>query len=153
VNEAGFWTKVRGAINDTPHARAHKLTDMFTAGTPDALYCIDGVTGVLELKYVPAWPVRDATLIEVGLTEAQRVWLEEWRGRAGGRAHVLLGVAKDWFLLELHEVPPAPAEGKLPRISRIALDAIRRQGRGATFKDLAGLLPATLAQQASPVVD
>jgi len=148
VNEAGLWRRVREAINSYPHAQARKLTDAFTAGTPDALYCVDGIAGVLELKYTE-WPKRAATLILIELTEEQRAWLEAWE-RAGGRAYVLLGVGKNWFLLRMEEIPLAPVPWKAPRVTREFLDGVLRSGRGGTFKDMNGLLPATLAQLPGP---
>jgi len=153
VNELGFWSKVRALFNAHPYALLKKLpAEGFGGkGTPDGLYVVDGgVTGLLEFKYEPAWPVRADTLVKVGLTTQQRAWLEEWCAKSG-RGHVLLGVAKDWFLLELHEVPPAVGDAE-PRISRVALDGIRRQYRGGTFKDLARL-PELLANLPAPVVD
>jgi len=142
VNESGFWDRARNAINEHPHGVAHKLTDMFTAGTPDALYCIEGHTGVLELKYVQVWPKRAETNVPVGLTENQRAWMLDWKEKGWGRAHVLLGVEKDWFLLEMEEIPLAPA----PRLHPMYLEGVRARGAGGTFKDLKGLLPALLAQ-------
>lgn len=144
MNESGFWTKVRGAINAHPRGIAHKLTDMFTAGTPDAFYCIHGQTGVLELKYVPKWPVRIVD-VEVKLTENQRAWMLDWIDRGSGTAHVLLGVEQDWFLLDVAEVPPAPSEEKAPRINMMYLEGVRARGDGGTFRDLKSLLPAVLA--------
>jgi len=144
MNEARFWDKVREAINAHPRGIAHKLTDMFTAGTPDALYCIDGRAGVLELKYVPKWPVRTDT-VEVAVTENQRAWLLDWQEKGRGRANVLLGVEHFWYLLDLDEIPPAPVEGKAPRLSVEYLDAVRAHGYGETMKLLKALLPLMLA--------
>jgi len=141
VNEAGFWTKIRGSINAHPHGVAHKLTDMFTAGTPDALYCIEGHTGVLELKYEPAWPKRSSTEVTVGLTENQRAWMLDWATKGWGTAWVLLGVAQEWFLLQIDEVPDYP----VPKIPRAYLEEVAARGYGGTFKDLKTVLPALLA--------
>jgi len=106
VNEAAFWTKVRGALHRPPRWVARKLTDAFTAGTPDAFYVIDGVVGFLELKYLQEWPVRPGTLVKVGdgVTVEQRRYLDMLRA-AGARAHVLLGVEREWFLLTPDQVP------------------------------------------------
>lgn len=106
MTEAGFWDRVRDALHRPPRSVARKLTDAFTAGTPDAFYVIDGVVGFLELKYTPAWPARAGTRVRVGhgLTVEQRRYLEMLRG-AGARAHVLLGVADRWFLLRPDQVP------------------------------------------------
>ncbi len=144
MNEASFWTKVRGAINAHPNGVAHKLTDMFTAGTPDALYCIRGHTGVLELKYVPKWPVRTGTEIAIELTENQRAWMLDWIGKGLGSGFVLLGVAQEWFLLGVDEVPDYP----VPRLPVQYLKGITARGYGGTFRDLKSMLPACLERLA-----
>lgn len=129
MNEAVFWTRVRTALHAPPRWVARKLTDAFTAGTPDAFYVIDGVVGFLELKYLKSWPVRAGTLVRIGdgVTVEQRRYLEMLRA-AGARAHVLLGVAQEWFLLQPDQVP---AENRIERWKLTAPDVPH-----GTFKDL-----------------
>lgn len=145
-NEGSFWTKVRNEFHKTPRQRLRRFTDNLGPGAPDGLYTANGVTGVLELKYLPRWPVRAGTKIKVGkdgLSEPQRMWLEDWEA-CGGRAHVLLGVDQEWFLLRLHEVPEDNY------ITRLALDAIRRDGRAGMMRDLKRL-SVVLTGQLEPV--
>lgn len=104
MDESGFWAKVAKAFNENG-ARARKLhAGMFEDGTPDGVYCVNGVTGFLELKYVPRRPVREKTPVLVRVTPTQGAWMEDWV-QAGGRAHVLLGVENEWFLLRLSDIP------------------------------------------------
>lgn len=137
MTEAWFWGRVRDAFNRRGGARLNKLpADGFAgAGIPDGLYCVDGAAGVIELKYVPRWPARESTPIRTGLTPAQVAWMSDWK-RAGGRAHVLLGVASEWFLLDV----PADHDA---RLSRLELDDCRRRGRSGAMHHL-GSLPALL---------
>lgn len=136
MNEAGFWAKVRAALHVPPRQVCRKLTDAFTAGTPDAFYVIDGVVGFLELKYVPAWPKRAGTTVKVGLTVEQRRYLEMLRA-AGARAHVLLGVARDVFLLAPDQIPADT--DRLSRIKLFSPDVPRPQ-----LRELAWVLAGTL---------
>lgn len=151
MNEARFWARVRKAIKAYPDSEAKKLSDAFTKGTADCVYGVNGVSGFLELKYTE-WPKRADTTIIVDVSEEQRNWLEDWC-RAHVRAQVLLGVGQDWFLIHTHEVPPALEPGKVPRMTRFQLQAIRQEGRAGTLKDLDTRLPALLAEQLESVLD
>ena len=62
-------------------------------GTPDVNY----VGGWIELKYLPAWPVKGGVLRIRHFTKQQRIWLER-RWGAGGNAYLLLQVGTDWML-------------------------------------------------------
>ena len=64
-------------------------------GTPDVNY----VGGWLELKQVDKWPVKEETPLRVEhFTQQQRIWLSR-RVRKGGRAYVLIQVAREYILL------------------------------------------------------
>jgi len=62
-------------------------------GTPDVNY----VEGWLELKWARRWPKRGGMLEMEHFTPQQRVWLTR-RWRAGGNAHLLLQVRREWLL-------------------------------------------------------
>ena len=65
-------------------------------GTPDLNY----LDGWLELKWARDWPKRDSTPLRMPhFTIQQRRWLAR-RQRAGGRAFVLLKVAREWLLFD-----------------------------------------------------
>lgn len=145
MNEATFWAKVRKAFNNRPHARARKLhAGMFDEGLPDAIYVVDGVQGLLELKYVPAWPAREATTVPCGLTVNQREWMADWVAHAG-RAHLLLGVAQEWFLFDV----PTSAD---VRYDRLAFQGQRAERRAGTLKGLKAL-PELMARLPGPALD
>lgn len=137
MNEAWFWKRTREAFKEHGRARLNKLpADGFAgAGVPDGMYCVEGVAGVLELKYAPKWPARASTTVLPGLTPAQREWLADWVA-VGGRAHVLMGVAREWFLMD---VPPSHDT----RYDRLWFEGLRHQGRAGMVKDINGL-PALL---------
>ena len=64
-------------------------------GTPD----INTVYGWLELKQLPAWPVRPDTPVGNGLLRpGQGPWLAR-RCAHGGAAWVLLRIGREWILL------------------------------------------------------
>ncbi len=64
-------------------------------GTPDVNY----VWGWIELKQVDNWPVNSHIPLRVPhFTPQQRIWLER-RVRRGGKAHVLIQVAREYILL------------------------------------------------------
>ena len=148
MNEARFWAKVREALNEPPFAMASKLSAEIIAGTPDCLWAIDGKMGLLELKYEPTMPKREKTKVTCAVTAEQRRFLDRVAA-TGNRAQVLLGIAKEWFLLEIHEVPEPDGPGA-PKVSRSTLDACRRQGRSGTLKELSNLR-AILSASPDPV--
>ncbi len=74
-------------------------------GRPDVLFNVplpqgSRLIGWMELKYDPAWPVRDTTLINIGLTEEQFRHLAIWERHTNDprSAVVLFGVGRDWWL-------------------------------------------------------
>jgi hypothetical protein len=100
MNEKAFWANhVRKALHQPPSSVAWKIQDMYNAGLPDVAYIIDGRTGFLELKRVPAWPKRASSLVPLAATREQRRQLLEGR-EAGGACFLLLSVGKEWFLLD-----------------------------------------------------
>ncbi len=63
-------------------------------GCPDVNY----VEGWIELKWLRAWPKREATPVTIDhFTRAQRRWLCK-RYMAGGNAWMLLQVQREWLL-------------------------------------------------------
>lgn len=66
-------------------------------GTPDIAY----VGGWIECKATNHWPVREENPVSLDhdLTKGQRIWQLTWQ-RAGGRAFVMLNIAREWLLFE-----------------------------------------------------
>lgn len=102
----GFWAKVvRPVLERPPESVANKVQDVHNKGLPDVDYCVRGVSGKLELKYVASWPVRATTQIKIDVSKEQRMQLRRWHN-AGGQCYVLLGVQRNWYLLPW-DVPEA----------------------------------------------
>lgn len=99
------------------------------AGLPDVAYCLEGQAGWLELKWIPRWPRRVATL-DLKLTPAQARWLEGYQA-ADGCAYVLLGVGEthEWLLF-------SNIGAVLGRVRRSALE-----GQAVARGSLGDLLP------------
>lgn len=66
-------------------------------GTPD----VNMITCWVELKQQDKWPVRETTPLKLDhdLTPQQRNWLYR-RAERGGRAYVLMQIARDYILLD-----------------------------------------------------
>lgn len=150
-NEGAFWGKVREALHKPPVSLCRKLTDAFTAGTPDAWYAVDGRVGFLELKYLPAWPAKDTTLVSLGhgVTLEQRRYLD-MLVQGNVPAHVLLGVGKQLFLLTVPVVNWVYEKGDEPgRVTRLWLETLGNVTRIANLSALVAALRT--AHQAFPL--
>lgn len=81
-------------------------------GTPDVNY----VGGWIELKQHDKWPAKPETPLRLPhFTPQQKIWLSR-RIRKGGRAFVLLQVARDYLLLDgqvASEILGEATEGEL----------------------------------------
>jgi hypothetical protein len=84
-----------------PVLEAHRLDpkrveNAVALGMPDVNY----IEGWIELKYVADWPKREETPLRLGhFTPQQRVWLYR-RWVLGGKAFLLLRVAKEFLLFD-----------------------------------------------------
>lgn len=136
MSEAAFWRRVRTTLHAPPTRVCRKLTDAYTAGTPDCYYVIDGRVGFLELKYRPRWPARPSTPVRPGVTVEQHRYLELLAG-ARAPAHVLLGIGRDFWAL-VHPTGLTP-DGAYDAA------ALRRGRYGAVGRRLAELV-TTLAR-------
>lgn len=66
------------------------------AGTPD----VNCSTCWIELKALPAAPVKDTTPVRVPhFTQQQKIWLLK-RCLSGGRADLLIMIGREWILLD-----------------------------------------------------
>lgn len=69
---------------------------LIPSGFPDVSF----INGLIELKYLPEWPVREATPVRVDhFTRDQRAFLLK-RWRAGRNAWLLLQVEDIWMLFD-----------------------------------------------------
>lgn len=96
-NEAAFWGALRKRL-EAAGWLAWKIPAELRTGLPDTFIAKDSLAAWVELKYVPAWPVRPTTPVTAAVTPEQSAHLTALR-EAGVPAYVLLGVAEWWFLL------------------------------------------------------
>jgi len=97
AGEANLRAAVKRALS--PYGVVKRVENAADVGTPDVAYCLKGRAGWLELKHLPAWPVRPATPVRIAhLRPEQVLWLEAWCA-AGGAAFLLLQVATTYLLL------------------------------------------------------
>lgn len=92
-SEQTLWQQLR----DVPGYWWMRVENACMPGTPDVHFVRkDFTTGWLELKYVQAWPQREATPLRLPhFTKWQRAWLT----RYPGECHMLLKVGRaDYFL-------------------------------------------------------
>ncbi|KKM97272.1 hypothetical protein LCGC14_1169750 [marine sediment metagenome] len=100
MNESGFWRKIRNGIKNPPDTHLVRIENAIYSGTPDLSYCINGVEGFIELKYLEAWPKRESTVVRIPhFRGEQRIWLHD-RHIAGGRCYLCLGIAKSTFIFD-----------------------------------------------------
>lgn len=112
MNESSWWSshiKPRWH-NPTKGQVAWKVQDAFNAGLPDVDVVFSGVAAKLELKYDVAWPKRPGTPVwfstldkvtraKAIVSAAQFNHLQQWH-QGGGNAFVLIGIGREWVLLE-----------------------------------------------------
>jgi len=84
--ETSAWAHAREKL--APFGKLHRIENRVAVGTPDAVYCLLTVTGLLETK---------ATLESLKLEQV--IFAEEWEA-VGGLAHALLRADRTWFLLD-----------------------------------------------------
>lgn len=110
MNEATFWKdRLRPLLLRECRAlglRHHfeRVENAVGVGDPDVDYCIDGVAGKMELKYVPKHPARLATPVlgrGKGMRRSQIVWAAK-RLHAGGRVFLAIGTPAATWVIDLH---------------------------------------------------
>ena len=90
MNEHSFITKIHERL--PPGIESWKINDTDKVGVADCYY--DGPDGgplFIEYKWRPSLPVRDKTIIRIGVSPIQRQWLLERHSR-GVRVGVIMGV-------------------------------------------------------------
>lgn len=105
MSENGMWLYMRKLFPQQGHGDWQRIEDSLSKGVPDVNYCIAGVEGWIELKYIEEWPKRDKTPVRFRWTKEQRIWAGR-RLRAGGVVWVLLkvGLTRDWLLFYCDEL-------------------------------------------------
>lgn len=102
MSERNLWIRVRRHIGSAGHFE--RIENGVSTGTPDVSFCVGGVEGFIELKFVSGYPRRGGTRLlgERGLRKEQVAWAIQ-RCRAGGRVFALIGVGMDIYLVRLSE--------------------------------------------------
>lgn len=90
--ERDLWATMRDKV--ATHGHFERIENMVGIGRPDVNYCVNGFEGNIELKQVPAWPVKSEKVLEIKhFSPQQRLWIRK-RVAAGGRVYVLLEVVR-----------------------------------------------------------
>ena len=97
MSEAALRTMLRTRLS--PYGIIKRIENRCDKGTPDILYCLRDVTGLIELKYLSAWPKRKNTSIRIAsFTKDQAIWLTQWKA-SGGKSWLLLQIGRVYVLL------------------------------------------------------
>lgn len=136
MNEATLRNYVRPRLLKKGILTTHH-EDMLNSGIPDLSYSGGAVNGWIELKWLEAWPKRDATIVKIDhYTKEQKHFLLS-RGRAGGRCWLLLRVGDREHLLFDSEA--AQSVGEQTRAGLIARSELWEDQR-INFEQLTGIL-------------
>lgn len=90
-----MWVRLKDIIGKLWNAQRHE--DKYAKGVPDVSFGANGVQGWVELKTIPGWPKRAASVVTIEhYTQEQRLWLF-LRGRG---CWLLLKVGEAWLLFD-----------------------------------------------------
>lgn len=94
MSEANLWDRIREGTKNRAHFSRIEFNP--TEGYPDTSYCIRGIEGHAELKWIDAPPARINTACfgdKHGLRPAQIGWIHT-RVKHGGRVFIVAGVGQ-----------------------------------------------------------
>jgi len=101
MRESSFWNSLRKGLMQASNNRIflERHENSLNSGTPDVHYCLNAVSGWIELKYLPDYPVHADTLIHLRhFNDFQRLWLQRYY-QAGGNAWLILRIKKDVYMI------------------------------------------------------
>ncbi len=104
MSEKRMWQTLNRALG--PHWHAVRVENALAPGFPDISWASGGKEGLLELKYLPAWPIHPNTPALRGLRKEQEFFLYQ-RATAGGNVALLIKVgifSPDWLLFTGHDL-------------------------------------------------
>lgn len=99
MSEANLWQNIRTNIGHRGHFSRIEFNS--TGGYPDLSYCIKGIEGHAELKYIDRAPVRMTTPVftdDHGLRPSQIAWIHT-RIKHGGRVMIVAQVGDIVFVV------------------------------------------------------
>jgi hypothetical protein len=144
MSEDALWRKARDELG--PWGMLVRIEPAFVGGCGDVSYALRaGVgpecpagSGWIELKHVPAWPVRESTPVVIEKLKREQVQFGlDWTA-AGGRSWFLVQVARGYWLLDpptAHAVYKRELTGAAFR-SRATVGNPRRFPRGDVLRAL-----------------
>ena len=98
ATESDFWNEIKRGIGSKPLSHFQRIETSTAPGVPDLNYCIDSISGWIELKRVNTVPARSSTILKIPhFTGEQRGWLLK-RASCGGRCFVALRAGEETFL-------------------------------------------------------
>ena len=89
LSESNFWVLIRNSLD----LKMYRVENRVMKGMPDIHYIRDGVSGWIELKYLPEWPKKR---VSSGLMLNQCLWLKEYDERKG-RCWILIRIDRDFI--------------------------------------------------------
>lgn len=95
--ESFLWQTLRERVGNRWHATRHE--DLLSQGIPDVSFGTQGVQGWIELKSIPAWPVRSETIVRVDHFTAQQKAFLVLRGAHSDHCWCLLSVGREHIVL------------------------------------------------------
>lgn len=93
-SEGGFWEAVSPVLSGLS-LDPLRVENVAHDGFPDVSYS----HGLIELKNLPAWPVRAGTPVDIGIRADQQAVLAR-RWEKGGLSWVLARVGREWLLFD-----------------------------------------------------
>lgn len=102
MRESDLWKYVRDGLRGKCHMT--RIESSAGNGVPDVSIGFPNKNVWVELKYIPSWPKRPATLVKLPLRPEQKHWIK-CRGEMSGDVWVLCRIEDDFFLINWYDCP------------------------------------------------
>jgi hypothetical protein len=89
MSEKNFWSLLRLNLE----MKMYRVENRVMKGMPDVHFIKDGVSGWIELKFLPDWPKKR---MPTGLKLNQALWLDKY-SENGGRCWILIRIGRDFM--------------------------------------------------------
>lgn len=100
MNEHGFIRSIHKKVPSSIYK--WKINDNYAGGVADAYYSGNGGDLWVEYKYIKALPAKDTTLVRIGLSAQQKLWLSN-RFKEGRKVVVVIGSPDGTVILDVPE--------------------------------------------------